>query len=158
MARALKTRTWKDNWNNIIRNVFFEDKVLMDLMLVPEDTPITKFIDKYFIEDEYTDELITDELVRISYYDSKGRSAGTRNVFNKYKEFDIFVHETVNHTASDDLLQNRYDLIAERLKYLLQNGKTVEHLRFEYEDEYMLSTKMVGYKRYHLTFTYKITV
>lgn len=38
-----KTRTWQDNWNNVIRNVLFPDDKLKELMLVPTDTDIMTF-------------------------------------------------------------------------------------------------------------------
>lgn len=76
-----------------------------------------QFIDKYFIESETSDETITDEKVRISYYDSKGRDTGNKNVRLRYKEFDIYVRKDVLHNATADRLQCRYDLIADRIKY-----------------------------------------
>lgn len=114
MRTVEKTRTWKDNWNNILRDVLFQDDLLKELMLLPEDCTIIQFIDKYFIEDENADEIMTDELVRITYYDSRGRETGNKNVRLKYKEFDIYVRKDVLHTATRDRLQNRYDLIADR--------------------------------------------
>lgn len=157
--RAEKTRTWDDNWEDVIRYVFFKDEKLKDLMCIPEGTPITKFVDKYFIEDENSDEIMTDEKVRITYYDSSGRDTGNKNVFNRYKEFDIYVSNDVLHNATEDRLKKRYKLIAERLKYLLLRNDHVCHLHFSCDDPgYNLYTKMVGYKRYHITFRYKTTV
>ena len=128
-------------------------------MCIPENTPITKFIEKYFIEDENSGEILTNEQVRIVYYDSPGRDTGNQNVFNRYKEFDIYVKNDVVHTASEDRLKKRYKLIAERLKYLLLGNDHVCHLHFECDDPgYNLYTKMVGYKRYHIVFRYKTTV
>lgn len=158
MRAVEKTRTWKDNWNNIIRDVLFADERQRDLMLLPNKCTIIDFIDKYFIEDENTDELLTNEKVRISYYDSEGRDTGNKNVRLKYKEFDIYVKKDVLHTATQDRLQNRYDLIADRLKYLLLKDEHVCCMHFEYEDEHNLFTKMIGYKRYHISFSYKTTV
>lgn len=66
--------------------------------------------------------------------------------------------DDVLHTATDDRLQNRYDLIAERLKYLLLREKSICGLSFSYEDDYNLWTKTIGYKRYHIVFSYKTTV
>lgn len=118
MRYAEKTRTWKDNWNNIIRHVIFKDSTLKQLMLIPDDTSIIRFTDKYFIEDETTDEIITDEKVRVTYCTTKGYDTGNSNVKLKFLEFDIYVSQDELHTATSDRLQNRYDLIAERLKYL----------------------------------------
>ena len=60
-----KTRTWQDNWNNVVRNEIYPDEKLKELMLVPIETDIVKFTDKYFIRDGSTDELLTNEKVRI---------------------------------------------------------------------------------------------
>ena len=155
MGRVLKTKTWKDNWNNVIRHVLFPDEELRKLMLLPDDISIIEFIDKYFIQDENAGEQLISEPVRILYWDSEGRDSGNMNVRNKYKEFDIFVKEDVLHTATNDRLQNRYDQIAERQKYLLLKDTHVQGLRFRYEDDYNLWTKTIGYKRHHVVFSYK---
>lgn len=157
MGRVLKTKTWKDNWNNVIRHVLFPDEELRKLMLLPNDISIIEFIDKYFIQDENAGEQLISEPVRIIYWDSEGRDSGNMNVRNKYKEFDIFVKDDVLHTATNDRLQNRYDQIAERQKYLLLKDTHVQGLRFRYEDDYNLWTKTIGYKRYHVVFSYKMT-
>ena len=113
-----KTRTWNDNWNDVIRDVLYPDERLKELMCVPEGTSIVDFIKDYFIEDAATDALLTTEQVRILYYDSQGRGQDNKDVRLKYKEFDIYVHDSVLHTASNDRLKGRDQLIAERLKYL----------------------------------------
>jgi hypothetical protein len=38
--RVEKIKTWNDNWNDVIRNVFFKDDKLKELMMVGEDTNI----------------------------------------------------------------------------------------------------------------------
>lgn len=157
MGRVQKTKTWKDNWNDVIRHVLFPDEELKKLMMLPDDLTIVGFIEKYFIQDENAGELLISEPVRILYWDSEGRDSGNMNVRNKYKEFDVFVRDDVLHTATNDRLQNRYDLIAERLKYLLLRDTHVQGLRFRYEDDYNLWTKTIGYKRYHIVFSYKTT-
>lgn len=153
-----KTRTWHDNWNNVVRNVIFPDQKLKELMMIPEGTDIVKFMEKYFIRDGSTDELLTDEKVRIVHRDDLGFGTFNPNVRGKYHSFDIFIKENEEHTASDDWLQSRQVLIAERLKYLLLRHRNCEQLRFRYEDEYDLWCKTVGYKMYRLTVFYKVTV
>ena len=154
-----KTRTWNDNWNNVIRNVLFQDQKLLDLMLIPKGTDILKFQDKYFIRDGSTDELLTNEKVRIVWHDDKmSRGMNSNHVFGHFKTFDIYVNEDVEHTATKDRLQSRQVLIAERIKYLLLRRHNCQNLHFEYEDEYDNWTKTVGYKLYKLTFFYKTTV
>lgn len=154
-----KTRTWNDNWNNVIRNVLFEDDKLKELMLIPDGTDIMKFQDKYFIRDGSTDELLTNEKVRIVWHDdTMSRGMGNRKVHGHFKTFDIYVSEDVEHTATRDRLQNRQVLIAERIKYLLLRRHNCQNLHFEYEDEFDNWTKTVGYKLYKLTFFYITTV
>lgn len=79
-------------------------------------------------------------------------------VRGKYKHFDIFVSEDVEHTATRDKLQSRQVLIAQRIKELLLQKKTQYGLTFKYEDEYDLWTKTIGYKLYHIVFYYKTNV
>lgn len=153
-----KTQTWKDNWNDVIRYVLFKDTLLKELLLLPEPTTIVQFVDKYFVQDEAGSEILTDEKVRIVYCDTRGKDTGNKGVRIHYKEFDIFVRDDVLHNATDDRLQNRYDLIADRLKYLLLRDRNVCGLHFEFEDEYNLWTKTIGYRRYHVVFSYKTTV
>ncbi len=127
-------------------------------MLVPEGTDILTFIDKYFIRDSSTDELLTNEKVRIVHSDSQGLRTRNQYVHGKYKHFDIFVSEDVERTATNDTLQSRQVLIAQRIKELLLQKRDQYGLRFTYEDEYDLWTKTVGYKLYHIVFFYMTNV
>ena len=127
-------------------------------MLVPEGTDVLTFIDKYFIRDISTDELLTNEKVRIVHGDMQGVQTGNPMVRGKYKHFDIFVSEDVEHTATRDKLQSRQVLIAQRIKELLLQKKTQYGLTIKYEDEYDLWTKTIGYKLYHIVFYYKTNV
>lgn len=153
-----KTRTWQDNWNNVVRNVLFPDDKLKELMLVPVGTDIITFQNKYFIRDGSTDELLTNEKVRIVTHDDQGSWTFNKGVNVKYKSFDIYCSEDVEHTADVDRLKSRQVLVAERIKYLLLRQAVCEHIRFGYEDEYDMWTKTVGYKLYRLTFFYKTTI
>ena len=153
-----KTRTWQDNWNNVVREVIFPDAKLKELMLVPEDADIVKFTEKYFIRDGSTDELLTNEKVRVVHHDAQGFDVFNPNVRGKFHEFDIYVSEDVEHTATTDWLKSRQVLVAERLKYLLLRKRNCQNIRFRYEDEFDMWTKTVGYKMYRLTLYYKVTV
>lgn len=125
-------------------------------MLVPDDISIVQFIDRYFVNSAASDELVSNEMVRIVYYDTKGRDI-QRNVYSKYKEFDIYVREEFLYTASEDRLKSRGYLIMERIKYLLLRKFSTCNIHFRYEDDYELWTKTVGYRRYHLVFAYNTT-
>lgn len=125
---------------------------------MPEGTDILTFIDKYFIRDSSTDELLTNEKVRIVHSDTQGLRTRNQYVHGKFKHFDIFVSEDVERTATNDTLQSRQVLIAQRIKELLLKKRDQYGLRFTYEDEYDLWTKTVGYKLYHIVFFYMTNV
>lgn len=152
-----KEKTWDDDWNDVIRKVFWQDYKLKQLMLIPENTAIVPFITKYFIEDAAPDALLTNEKVRVNHFDTQGYDTGNKNVIRKYKNFDIYVKDDFLYDATNDRLKSRTALIAERIKYLLLRDFYVCGLRFEFRDEYSLWTKTVGYKRYRLVFSYRIT-
>lgn len=158
MRTVEKERTWNDNWNNVIRYVLFRDEKLKKQMLVPDSVRVNEFILKYFVKDAAADELLVNEKVRIVYYDRTGWDTGNKNVKLRYKEFDIYVKEDVLYNATDDTLKSRANLISERQQYLLTKDDTIQHLRFAYEDDFDMWTKTVGYKRYHIVFSYKTTV
>lgn len=153
-----KERTWNDNWNNIIRYVLFKDAKLKELMLQPKGTTIDKFVDNYFIEDVNVGEILSNEKVRISYFDSNPSDTGNKNVKRRFKEFDIYVKSEVDHTVSRDYLKHRYHAIADRLKVLLHGKKGLYGLTFSFEDSYNMWTKTIGYSRYHVVFSYFTTV
>ena len=153
-----KVQTWKDNWNDIIRYVIYPDPVMRELMCLNDDVSITQFRDKYFTKGKNTtNEIVTDEKVRILWYDNEGRDSGNMHVRNRYKEFDIYVKNDVLHNATDDRLQFRHELIAQRLKELLIGTQYVRQMRFQFQDEYDLWTKTAGYSLYHIAFSYKAT-
>lgn len=127
-------------------------------MCVPAGTTINQFIENYFIEDSETDQLLNNEQVRVVHYDNKGSGTGNKNVLLQYKEFDIYVKKTQLYNATNDRLKSRAKLISERLKYLLLREKHIYGLHFEYENEFNLWTKTIGYVRYHIVFSYKTTV
>ena len=155
----MKDITWHDRWNDVIRDVLFPDEVLKELMLIPATNRknIKTFIEKYFVEDALPDELVTDEDVRILYYETEGSSIGHPNIIQKYLEFDIFVKNASLYNATNDRLQRRDKLILARLKHLLLSETYVCGLRFAYTDDYHLGAKTVGYRRYHAVFSYKQT-
>lgn len=125
--------------------------------MVAPDTDIRTFIDKYFIEDAMPDELVFDEHVRIVYYDTEGTKLGSPHVTKNYLAMDIYTHETSLYNVTRDRLQRRDKQIAQRLKELLTDREHVCGLKFLYEDEYHLGAKTIGYRRYHIVFSYVTT-
>ena len=128
-------------------------------MLIPTANRknIKMFIEKYFVEDALSDELVTDEDVRILYYETEGSLFGNPHILQKYLEFDIFVKNASLFNATNDRLQRRDKLILARLKHQLLGESHVCGLRFSYVDDYHLGAKTVGYRRYHAVFSYKQT-
>lgn len=147
---------WVKDWNDIIRDVFFRDTVLKSLMLLPEGTNIISFIDKYFIKAGFTDELLTNEPVRIVYSDGGYSDTDVPNIKRKMMTFDIFVKKEHAHNVSNDRLLMRTSAIAERIMYLLTKDRYVAHkgYRFWIAGDWDLGTRTNGYARYCIAFNY----
>ena len=128
-------------------------------MLIPAGSVnnIREFISRYFIEDAMPDAPVVNEDVRVIYYEEEGSKLGTPHVTKKTLAFDIYVKESQLYSATNDRLQRRDKLIAQRLKELLLWKEHVCGLRFQYEDEYHLGARTIGYRRYHLVLSYKTT-
>lgn len=103
------------------------------------------------------DEPVTDEKVRVIYYETEGTKLGTPHVLRKQLAFDIYVKNEVLHDVSADRLIRRDKKIGQRLKELLTGKDYVCGMRFQYEDEYHLGAKTIGYRRYHIVFSYVTT-
>ena len=125
--------------------------------MIPPGTSIRTFIDRYFIEDAMPDEQIIDESVRVIYYDTEGTKLGSPHVTKKYLAIDIYTREDSLYHTGEDRLQRRDKLVAQRFKELLTGKEHVCGLKFSYEDEYHLGSKTIGYKRYHIVFSYLTT-
>lgn len=158
MRYAEKQKTWDDNWNDVIRYEFFQNEKLKKYMCFPANGNILQFVNEYFIEDAGTDQLLKNEIVRVVHYDEQGVNTQNKNVFLKYKAFDIYVKKTYLNNATNDRLKSRAKLIAEELKNVLLKEQHLHCQHFDYVDEYDLWTKAVGYVRYHIVFSYKTTV
>ena len=118
---------------------------------------IREFIGRYFIEDAMPDEPVIDENVRIICYETEGSQLGTPHVLRKQLAFDIYVKTDMLYNVSEDRLIRRDKKIGQRLKELLTGKDYVCGLRFQYEDEYHLGAKTIGYRRYHMVFSYVTT-
>lgn len=107
--RVWATQSWDDNWNNVIRNVLFEDEMLKDMMMIPsnERNNMLSFRDRYFIRDAMVDNLVTDEKVRIVYADSEGAPTNIPQLRRRYIEIDVYVKHEYEYSYSADRLQAR---------------------------------------------------
>lgn len=149
---------WMNDWNDIIRDVIFPDTELKALMMVPPETNIITFIDKYFIRSGYTNDLLENEDVRIVYGDIAAHDTAAPNVKRNEMIFDIYVRDVCLHNATNDRLQYRTHLIANRLIQLLTkggtSGKYLGGYRFWVKKDLDLGTKTTGYVRYCVSFEY----
>lgn len=60
---------WYEDWQRMIRQIFFADEKLKELMLIPEGEKenLLAFIEKYFIATPAPDELVLNEDVRVLF-------------------------------------------------------------------------------------------
>ena len=123
-------------------------------MLIPENTPILAWCSKYFVDAVMSTELMTDEDVRILWYEEPNETTGNPNVFRKKICFDIYVRRERLHDATNDRLQSRARMISQKIQELLTEKPQVGQIKFDYVDDYSLGTKMVGYVRHHLILAY----
>lgn len=128
-------------------------------MCIPTENQgnIREFIRRYFVEDAMPDEPVVDEKVRVIWYEIEGTQLGTPHVLRKPLAFDIYIKEDALYDVDADRLKRRDKQIGQRLKELLTGSEHVCGLRFQYEDEYHLGAKTIGYRRYHMVFSYVTT-
>lgn len=146
--------SWINEWNKIIRTVFWKDAELKQLMELPANTNILQFCNRYFIHAGYANELLTDEKCRIVYSNAEGSDTSVPNVRRNMITFDIYVKEEELHNATNDRLMLRTHLIAERLDKLLTKERYVADTgyRFWTAGDWDLGTRTVGYARYTIAF------
>ena len=123
-------------------------------MMIPDGTNIVTWIRKYFVSEALCTELVTDEDVRVLWYEDQSSHTNNPFVNNRKLAFDIYVKAEHNSDATNDLLTSRGKLIAQKLQEILTFPKTVGHVAFRYVDDYDMGTKMVGYVRHHLMVSY----
>ncbi len=148
------TKSWADRWNDIQRDVLFPDEELKQLMMIPDGTNIVTWIRKYFVSEALCTELVTDEDVRVLWYEDQSSHTNNPLINNRKMCFDIYVKQAHNNDATNDLFVSRGKLIAQKLQEILTFPATVGRVKFFYVDDYDVGTKMVGYVRHHLVVSY----
>lgn len=147
-------KTWSMRWDDIIRDVLFPETELAELMMIPADTDIITWTNKYFVDAALCTDLVEDEDVRVLWYEDQ--SSKTTNPYVKRRKicFDIYVKEEHIRDATNDLLRSRCKMIAQKLTEILTLKDTVGQVAFMYDDDYAIGTKTVGYVRHHLVLSY----
>lgn len=119
-------------------------------MMIPDDTNIVTWMKKYFVSEALCTELVTDEDVRVLWYEDQSQHTNNPLVNNRRLAFDIYVKQEHDNDATNDLFVSRAKLIAQKLQEILTFPKVVGRVVFHYVDDYDVGTKMVGYVRHHL--------
>lgn len=145
---------WMNSWNEVIRRVIFQDEELKRLMMIPKQTGILDFIEKYFIKSDYTNTILSNENVRIVYGDVNGIGTDTWNTQEKRIVFDIYVKKKELYTATNDRLASRAVLIADRLNKLLTKERYLYGYRFWIGGDYDYGTTTNGYSHMCLEMCY----
>ena len=141
---------WTNAWNTIIRKVIWPDQELKSLMKLPSNTNIIQFIKRYFIRAGFTNELLTDEIVRIIYADSSPNNTDVPNIKKTIMTFDIYVKKEEMYNIGNDRLISRMDLIVERLDKLLRSKRYLAGTGYRFwpaDGGLDLGTRTVGYAR-----------
>lgn len=141
-------------WDNIQRDVLFPDEELKEQMMIPANTNIVTWVKKYFVAEALCTELVTDEDVRILWYEDQSSRTSNPLVNNRKLCFDIYVKSEHNFDATNDLLRSRARMISQKLEEMLTFPDIVGRVDFSYVDDYDIGTKMVGYVRHHLVLSY----
>lgn len=147
---------WIKAWNLILREVIFKDYELRKLMKLPKNIGIIQFTERYFIEAGYANALLTDEVCRIVYSNTKVNDTEVPNVKRNILTFDIFVKTNELRNTGDDGLILRTHLIAERLYKLLKKQRYLADTGYRLwpAGEWDLGSKTAGYSRYTIAFFY----
>lgn len=147
-------KTWTMRWDDILRDVLFPDEELATLMMIPENTDIITWINKYFVDYAICTELVTDEDVRILWSEDQATHTPNPLVNKRKMTFDIYVKTQHIKDASDDLLMSRARLISQKLQEILTFPDQCGRVKFEYVDDYDIGTTTVGYVRHVLIVSY----
>lgn len=150
---------WYEDWQRMIRQIFFADEELKELMLIPDEDKdnLLTFIEKYFISSPAPDELVLNEDVRVLFYDEAGKETSHPFVTRKIFSIDVYVKESKLYGVEADYTKRRDILIFQKIKALIANGKRIGGYKFTCYDDYPLSCKTEGYVRHHAVFYYKKT-
>lgn len=144
---------WMDAWNDIIRNVIYQDEDFKQLMKIPEGTSIIDFIDKYFINAGYTNTVLTNQSVRVIYSDIASQEINLGVTKNELC-FDIYVKNEQLHNFGNDRLRFRTKMIANKLVQMLTKSRRLYGYRFWVKGQTDVGTSAIGYTRHRISFGY----
>lgn len=148
---------WTNAWNTIIRKKIWPDHDLKFLMKLPPQTNILQFVRRYFIRAGFTNELLTDEVVRIVYADTASNETAVPSMKKMMMTFDIYVKKDEMYNLGDDRLVSRMDLIVERLDKLLRSERYLAGTAYRFwpaDGGLDLGTRTVGYARRTISYYY----
>lgn len=85
-------------------------------MMIPANTNIVTWINKYFVDESLCTELVTDEDVRVLWYEDQSNKTSNPLVNNRRLCFDIYVKVEHAKDATNDLLRSRARMISQKLQ------------------------------------------
>lgn len=147
-------KSWSMRWDDVLRDVLFPDEELAEYMMIPPNTTIVTWINKYFVDATICTDIVTDEDVRVLWWEEQPQKTNNPLVRNRRLCFDIYVKTEHIKDATNDLLRSRARMISQKLQEILTFKDTVGQVAFKYVDDYDLGTKMVGYVRHRLVLSY----
>lgn len=122
--------------------------------MIPENTDIVTWINKYFVDYAICTELVKDEDVRVIWYEDQSTNTGNPLVNRRNLVFDIYVKSEHEHDATDDLFRSRTRMVSQKIQEMLTMQYCVGQIAFMYQDDYDMGTKTVGYVRHRLVISY----
>lgn len=106
-------KSWQMRWDDIIRDVLFPNEELATLMMIPENTGIVRWTNKYFVDAALCTDLVTDEDVRVLWWEDQSSHTNNPLVLNRKLCFDIYVKAEHDRDATNDLLRGRTRMISQ---------------------------------------------
>lgn len=122
--------------------------------MIPAKTDIVTWVNKYFVDAALCTDIVTDEDVRILWYEDQSTVTSNPLVNRRKLCFDIYVKREHARDASGDYLRTRPRMIAQKLMEMLTMPDSVGQVAFMYNDDFDIGTNMVGYLRHHLVISY----
>lgn len=156
------TEVWVEAWNKIVRDLY-KNTTFKKLILLPAKTTIVEFVDKYFVENGFSNDIVIDEAVRVVYGIVRSEDTDSPGVKQAQLSFDIFVKRDRMRDADPDRLKLRTKLIANFLFEYLTNNKNAEFAKylkghkFRVKSEQTMTTRAQNYVRYNITFYFMKT-
>lgn len=140
-----------------IRLLLFNDEKLKELMAIPEKDfySLIAFRDKYCIVGAGTFENIEIDIpVRLIIYWADMSMTNNHMVTYRPLDIEIWVQRSKEYGVSNNVLDRRQELIAQRIKELICKDR-IEHFKFYMDEMHDMRSNTQDYNRYYIRFRVK---